>query len=152
MNRIVTLLITIMSLATAQAQDTNYGFLVLRQMDTTVQTVPTDGLVITFADGQLTAKSGPTTATVALSDLDAMYFSADDVNGLDNQQVAPVTLRVNGRLLQVSAPAGSQVLIASVGGMLIDHYTAGNDSQGTALRPGIYVVKVNGKSSKIYIK
>ena len=152
MKRIATFLLLLLCMATAQAQDVNYSFLVLRQLDTTVQTVPTDRLVITFADGRLTATNGTTTATVALSNLDAMYFSQDDVSGLDGQQESPVTMRVNGRMLQVSAPAGSQVLIASVGGMLIDHYTAGNDSQGTALRPGIYVVKVNGKSSKIYIK
>ena len=81
-----------------------------------------------------------------------MYFSQEDVNGIDSQQQPASTLRVNGRTLLVSAPAGSQVLVASVGGMLIDHYTVGNDARTTALRPGIYIVRVNDKSTKIIIK
>ena len=150
MKRTLTLIAAIGCLATAQAQD--YNYLVLRLLDTSEQTMTTEGLVMTFADGQLTATSGGTTTTLALSQLDAMYFSQEDINGIGAQQQTPTTLRVNGRTLLVSAPAGSQVLIAGVGGMLVDHYTAGNDAQPTSLRPGIYVVKVNDKSTKIIIK
>lgn len=150
MKRILSLIIACCSLLGLEAQE--YNRLVLRQLDNTLHAVPTDGLVLTFADGQLSAHNGNESTTLDLSTLDAMYFSDEDISGINEQQQSPVTLRLNGRLLMVSAPTGSQVLIASVGGMLIDHYRASDDAIQTPLRPGIYVVKVNDKSTKIHVK
>ncbi len=152
MKRTILVLVAQVIVMTATWAQGNYNFLTLRQTDNTLQSIPTEGLVITFGSGQLTATSGNTQATVALSALDTMYFSENDANGIAEQEAPQVAFRVNGRLLQVSAPAGAKVLIVNAGGMLIDHYTAGNDSHGTALRPGIYIVRVNDRSSKIYIK
>ena len=150
MKRLLSLIIACSSLLGLAAQE--YSYLVLRQLDNTLHALPTDGLVLTFADGQLSARNGNESTTLDLSTLDAMYFSDEDISGINEQQQSPVTLRLNGRLLMVSAPAGSQVLIASVGGMLIDHYRASDDAIQTPLRPGIYVVKVNDKSTKIHVK
>ncbi|MBQ3630445.1 MAG: hypothetical protein II949_04335 [Prevotella sp.] len=152
MKRTILVLVAQVIVMTATWAQGNYNFLTLRQTDNTLQSIPTEGLVITFGSGQLTATSGNTKATVALSSLDTMYFSENDANGIADQEAPQVAFRVNERLLQVSAPAGAKVLIVNAGGMLIDHYTAGNDSHGTALRPGIYIVRVNDRSSKIYIK
>ena len=152
MKRTILVLVAQVIVMTATWAQGNYNFLTLRQTDNTLQSIPTEGLVITFGSGQLTATSGNTKATVALSSLDTMYFSENDANGIADQEAPQVAFRVNERLLQVSAPAGAKVLIVNAGGMLIDHYTAGNDSHGTALRPGIYIVRVNDHSSKIYIK
>jgi len=137
--------------ATAQAD--GYDYLVINQQDGTKTSVAVSGLTITFADDQLTAKNSDGTTTYALSTLSSMYFSETEVNGISEAfKNDATTLRVTGRTLQVSAPEGAQVTVASVGGMLIDRYTASNDALLTSLRPGIYIVKINDKSSKIHIK
>ena len=88
-----------------------------------------------------------------LAKISSMYFSETGQSGISEAYANDATtLRVVGRTLKVSAPAGSQVVVANVGGMLIDHYTANGEAALTSLRPGIYIVKVNDKSSKIHIK
>ena len=129
----------------------DYNNLTVRLLDGTEQHLPVDGLVLTFADNQLNA-SGSTTASFPLSSLDAMYFSETETNGINEATKTMSTLRLNGRMLQVSAPEGAQVIIANVGGMLIDRYTAGNDAINTPLRPGIYIVKINNQATKINVK
>ena len=135
----------------ATAFSADYNYLTVKQLDGTEQHLPVDGLVITFTDELLQA-SGSTTASFPLSTLDAMYFSEGDTNGIMESAKAMSMLRLNGRMLQVSAPEGTQVIIANVGGMLIDRYTAGNDAINTPLRPGIYIVKINNQATKINVK
>ena len=135
----------------ATAFSADYNYLTVKQLDGTEQHLPVDGLVITFTDELLQA-SGSTTASFPLSTLDAMYFSEGDTNGIMESTKAMSMLRLNGRMLQVSAPEGAQVIIANVGGMLIDRYTAGNDAINTPLRPGIYIVKINNQATKINVK
>lgn len=148
-----TLIIAALLTCFATAQADGYDYLVIKQLDGTKQSIPVSGLTITFTDEQLTAKNSEGTASFNLSTLSSMYFSDTEANGISEAFANDATtLRVVGRTLQVSAPAGSQITIASVGGMLIDRYTAGNDAAITSLRPGIYIVKINDKSSKIYVK
>lgn len=145
-------LITMLALATTMTTlAAGYDFLTVRQQDGTEQHLPVDGLVLTFTDDQMKA-SGATTATFPLNTLDAMYFSDGTTNGISESRQNMTTLRLNGRMLQVSAPEGSQVIIANVGGMLIDRYTAGNDAINTPLRPGIYIIKIDNKATKINVK
>ncbi len=146
------LISAIMAMAmTAQADD--YGYLVIGLQDGTEQALPTGGLTMVFADGQLTAKAQGTTATFEQAQLSKMYFSDQDLSGIGSVgSEEPTTIRVSDRLLQVAAPAGARVIIASVGGMLIDRYTAGAEPINTPLRPGIYVVKINDKSTKIHVR
>jgi len=137
--------------ATAHAD--GYDYLVIKQLDGTQQSMPVTGLTITFTDDQLTAKNSEGTTSFNLSTLSSMYFSETGQSGISEAYANDATtLRVVGRTLKVSAPAGSQVVVANVGGMLIDHYTANGEAALTSLRPGIYIVKVNDKSSKIHIK
>lgn len=145
------ILTTLALVAAVTAIGADYNYLTVRQQDGTEQQLPVDGLVITFTDELLQA-SGSTTASFQLSSLDAMYFSEGDTNGIMESAKAVSTLRLNGRMLQVSAPAGAQVVIANVGGMLVDRYTAGNDAINTPLRPGIYIVKINNQATKINVK
>lgn len=145
------ILTTLALVAAVTAIGADYNYLTVRQQDGTEQQLPVDGLVITFTDELLQA-SGSTTASFQLSSLDAMYFSEGDTNGIMESAKAMSTLRLNGRMLQVSAPAGAQVVIANVGGMLVDRYTAGNDAINTPLRPGIYIVKINNQATKINVK
>lgn len=151
MKRLFIIATLLASFTTTFADD--YNYLVIKQLDGSQQFMPVSGLTITFADDQLTAKSSEGTTTFALSTLSSMYFSETKETGI-NEAFAngATTLRVLGRSLQVSAPAGAQVTIASMGGMLIDRYTAGNDAVLTSLRPGIYIIRINDKSTKIHVK
>lgn len=135
-----------------QAVAYDYGYLIVRQLDGTETSVPTTGLVITFADGQLNAKAGGVTTQFDLAQLASMRFSQEETNGIGNALEAPYTLRVNDRLLQIQAPAGTRVLVSSVSGMLVDRYTTGAEPVNTPLRPGVYVVRVNDKTTKIHVR
>ena len=146
-----TILTTLVLTMAATANSADYDYLTVRQQNGTEQQLPVEGLVLTFTDDQLKA-TGSTTATFDLNSLDAMYFSAGTTDGISESAKAMTMLRLNGRMLQVSAPEGAQVIIANVGGMLIDRYTAGNDAINTPLRPGIYIVKINNQATKINVK
>lgn len=146
-----TVLTTMAMLVAVTAMSADYNYLTVRQQNGTEQHLPVDGLVITFTD-ELLQVSGSSTASFPLSTLDAMYFSEGATDGIMESAQSMSTLRLNGRMLQVSAPAGSQVVIANVGGMLVDRYTAGNDAINTPLRPGIYVIKINNQATKINVK
>ena len=75
------LISAIMAMAmTAQADD--YGYLVIGLQDGTEQALPTGGLTMVFADGQLTAKAQGTTATFEQAQLSKMYFSDQDLSGI----------------------------------------------------------------------
>ena len=134
----------------AQAED--YKYLNIKLTTGGEKQFEAKGLVLTFADDNLTVTSESTSATMAQNTLVSMYFT-NDVSGISDATFAPTTtLRLNGRTLTVQAEAGSQVMVVSMGGMLIDRYVAGTYPETTSLRPGIYVVKVNDKSTKIHVR
>jgi len=131
----------------------DYGYLVVELQDGSKQSLPTSGLTMVFADGTLTASAQGETATFTQTLLSKMYFSDEDLSGIgetDSDQLT--TIRVHDRMVQVAAPAGAHVVIANVGGMLIDRYTANGEPVNTPLRKGIFIIKVNDKSTKIHVK
>lgn len=135
-----------------QAAAYDYSYLIVRQLDGTEMSVPTTGLVITFADGQLNAKAEGVTTQFDLTQLASMRFSQEETDGIGNALETACTLRVTDRLLQVQAPVGTNIVVSSVSGMLIDRYTTGAEPVNTPLRPGVYVVRVNEKSTKIHVR
>ncbi len=143
-----TLLATAMMMRAA-----DFGYLVIELLDGSKQALPSIGLTMVFADGQLAAQSQGVTAAFDQTLLSKMYFSDEEQNGIDDAvEGLSTTIRVNDRLIQVAAPIGTHVLIANVGGMLIDRFTAGAEPINTPVRPGIYIIKVNDKSTKIHVK
>ncbi len=151
MKRILTIATMLATAMTMSAAD--YGYLVVEQLDGTKTALPTSGLTLVFADGTLTANALGETTTFTQALLSKMYFSDDNMSGIgdmaDGQQT---TIRVNDRMVQVAAPEGAHVVIANVGGMLIDRYTATGEPVNTPLRKGIFIIKVNDKSTKIHVK
>ena len=133
-------------------QAADYNYLNIKLITGSEKQFEASGLVLTFADDNLTVTSGGSSTTIAQNTLASMYFT-NDVSGIDEAQAVPsATLRLNGRTLTISAEAGSQVTVVSMGGILIDRYIAGTYPETTALRPGIYIVKINGKSTKIHVR
>lgn len=130
---------------------TAYDYLIISQQDGTQTTLSVDGLTMTFANGMLVAQTSDDSRQFELSTLATMFFS-EEPSGISQTTASPVSIRLTGRLLQVSAPEGATVTIATAGGMLIDRYRAAGYDATTALRPGIYIIKVNDKSSKLCVK
>lgn len=147
---VLTVVGVIVAATTVQAD--HYDYFIVKTIDGTEQTFTADGLTLTFSDDRLNAVNGAETAAFALTSLSSMRFSTSP-SGISETVGAPTTtLRLVGRTLMVSAPAGSRVTVATVGGMLVDRYTMGNASRTTALRRGIYIVRVNDQSTKINVR
>ena len=147
---VLTVISVMMAATTVQAD--HYDYFIVKTIDGTEQSFTADGLTLTFSDNQLKAVNGAESADFALTSLSSMCFSTSP-SGISETVGAPTrTLRLNGRTLMVSAPAGSRVTVATIGGMLVDHYTMGNASRTTALRPGIYIIRVNDQSTKINVR
>lgn len=60
-----------------------FGFMVLTLNDGTTQSITSNGLSLSFAGGNLTAKNETETLTIPLNSLNAMAFSKDGVTGID---------------------------------------------------------------------
>ena len=123
-------ILTILTAITTTLKAADYQYLMFTLTDGTTQSITATGLTLTFSDGNLTAKSGTTTLTLALTDLTKMEFSDNGSTGISTLK-ADVTLDektevydLNGRRLP-------------------------NSSQ---LQRGVYIIKSNGKTTKVQVK
>lgn len=151
-----TLLIALAAAMEAGAlQAADYGYLALRQADGTLTTLAADGLRITFADGQLLATQGTQTATLPLSSLDAMYFTTQATTAIASARSASPSVRVSGSSVVVSAREGAEASLHRLDGVRVARLTAsgsGAETLGANLQAGVYIVKVDGQTSKIIIR
>lgn len=126
-----TIILTLLCALVMGARAADYNYIVFTLTDGTTQTVTANDLNIAFADGNLIASSGSTTlATISLASLTKMEFTNDGSTGIQTLK-ADVTLDeateiydLNGRRLP-------------------------NNAQ---LSRGIYIIKSNGRTSKVQIK
>lgn len=138
--KILLLLLTlVLGAGTAHAQ--SYDYLTLKQANGTETSLNLDNLRITFADGLLVADNGIQSVSIALADMDKMFFALEStgLNTVSSAADATPAFRIeNGRLI-TDAPAGS----VSVYG------TDGRQVPASGLAPGVYVVKIKGQSFKV---
>ncbi len=123
----------ILALLAALAMGTkaaDYTYLVFTLTDGTSKSITANNLNITFADGNLTATSGSESVTIALTTLSKMEFSNDNTTGIDTIE-ANVTLDEATEIYDIN---GRRMPSA------------------TTLSRGIYIIKSNGKTSKITVK
>ncbi len=125
------MVLTFLTVLTLGMRAADYNYLVFTLNDNTTQAISASYLNITFSNGSLIATSGSETVTIELTKLTKMAFSNDNATGIQTIESAAVTIDsateiydLNGRRL----PNGSQ------------------------LSRGIYVIKSNGKTSKVQIK
>lgn len=128
---------------TASAQ--SYEYLTFQQTNGNEFSMNIDHLKITFADGNMIATDGTKTQSVALTDMNKMFFSLTPtaINTptlAANKQVAASI--VNGQL-HVTAPAGSQVRVFTLDGRQVgtNHLTHGS-----------YLVRINNLTLKVLAK
>ena len=111
----------------------NFPFLTFEQTDGTTTTIASTGVTITFSNGNLVATQNGNTTTIALTDLEKMYFTT--TNSVRN----------------VEAQETNGYQIVSLEGCQMGTFNNLTDAQ-TSLKRGIYIVKEQGKTYKIYVK
>ena len=61
-----------------------YGYMVFTLNDGTTQSIAANGLSLSFAGGNMTAKNGTEALTISLNSLNAMEFSKNGVTGIND--------------------------------------------------------------------
>ena len=134
-----------LALSTTSVSAQNYDFLTFQNNDNTTKSLSVDGLKITFENGNAIATVGGKSETFALDNLKKLYFTEKDVTGIKQVVSSDDQINVtaeNGHLI-ISAPEGSHVAVYSLDGRRV-----GDEN----LAKGVYVVRVNDRSFKIYVK
>ena len=112
--------------STFVAQAADYKYLNIETTDGTTLSLTAIGLSITYSDGNLNAANGKETATIALSEINRMYFAVerntDAIKGIDVDK------------------SGKDIKVYDLNGRPV--------SEGTAPTKGIYIVKEKGKTRK----
>ena len=142
MKRIYLSLMLLLGVTTASAQ--NYDYLILQENSGNATGLKIDGLELTFDKGNLVAQNAEGTKTIALADMQKMYFSSNptSVGSVTNGDVKDLVTVENGTL-KVNAPADAKVAVYSVDGRQV---------KPGKLTTGTYVVRVNNKSVKVLVK
>lgn len=142
MKRIYLSLMLLLGVTTASAQ--NYDYLILQENSGNATGLKIDGLKLTFDKGNLVAQNAEGTKTIALADMQKMYFSSNltSVGSVTNGDVKDLVTVENGTL-KVNAPADAKVAVYSVDGRQV---------KPGKLTTGTYVVRVNNKSVKVLVK
>jgi hypothetical protein len=156
MNMKKTFLLAMLPLLMQEARAADYQYLVIAASDGTEQALTASGLTITFSDGKLVAtSSSATVATIALSDLASMYFSNTDTGIEDTAAPAAAQISVADGILSITAPEGTKIRITNTAGISLGYYIKakqGTETIGNRLSQGIYLINVNSKSYKIFVK
>lgn len=102
-----------------------------------------DHLKITFANGTMNATDGTKSFSVALTEMNKMFFSATPTTGIAQATMAAteeVSATIENGQLHVTAPMGSRVSVYSLDGRQV----------GTNhLAKGTYLVRINNTTLKV---
>ena len=121
------------------AADYTYKYLVFTGSDGTETRVSTDGLTLNVEeDGTLVAKNTAGTTTLTLASLMKMKFSSDDTT-------TPVEQAVN------SVTKDGIVEVYDLSGIYKGTFSS-MSAMKNSLGRGIYVIKQNGKNTKMIVK
>jgi len=128
MKKLKTILLTAMlviSFATIKAED--YKFFTIEKTDGTSQTMTAVGLTINYTDGYLVAQNGNETTKILLSDLKRMYFTneAAAISDITDEKASNnETYDMQGRRI----------------------------TDKPLMNRGIYIIKKDGKTQKVFVK
>lgn len=128
MKKLKTILLTailVISFATIKAED--YKFFTIEKTDGTSQTMTAVGLTINYTDGYLVAQNGNETTKILLSDLKRMYFTneAAAISDITDEKASNnETYDMQGRRI----------------------------TDKPFMNRGIYIIKKDGKTQKVFVK
>lgn len=128
-----------MGIAT-QAQSLDY--LTFRTANGSEQSLPIDGLKMTFSDGKLLVHTPSEEVSFALTDLNSFYFTAEP-SAVHAVEGGVIRVSIVSGQLQTNAPEGSHITVYSLDGRKVS---------GMGLLPGTYIVRVNNQTFKTLAK
>lgn len=138
-NIILSLLLSGVSLTAAADND----YMMFQKTNGEEFSLSVDHLKITFANGAMNATDGTKSVSVALTEMNKMYFSATPTTGIAQTTAATtdaVSATIENGELHVTAPAGSRVSVYSLDGRQV----------GTQhLTKGTYLVRINQTTLKV---
>lgn len=157
MKRLFVICAALWSVAVVRADD--YAYLSVVDLAGGSASFASSGAKIVFADGMLVVTSGDVSGSFDLSTLDYMVLtntvSEDNTLALSGQSVVGADVRPGEGCVLVTAEEGARVCVYSSGGMEVAAGAASGkegDRFGDGLQRGVYVVSVNGVSTKIVLK
>jgi hypothetical protein len=109
------------------------------------------GATLTFSGNNLVGQAGGKQVTLALADLEALFF-APNATGIEETTTATVDAQFCNDALQVTAPAGTAIRVFNLEGRTLatlKKNTNGNECFSLPLSSGIYVVRVGQQTFKI---
>lgn len=129
-------LLALVGMATAEAEDNDYPYLMFQTTDGTTTAVAASGLTITFSDGKLIATDANNgTQIFTLTDLNKMFFSTD-ATGIE----------------ETEAEADNEAVeVFTTTGISLGQFENMKAAQ-SALERGIYVMKSKIRTLKIAVK
>ena len=134
MKKFLTIMAALLIAISMQAYD--YPYLSFQTSEGTVQSVSVNELIITFSNGQLVLTNTDGSQTFSLSDLSYMFFSKE-------QNTTGVT-----RIEDVS---NQTVEVFTLNGLVIGRFESLQKAKAE-LKPGLYLIKSNGKTQKVVIR
>ncbi len=114
----------------------SYPYLTFQKSDGTTVSMESASLVMTFSDGKLIASNGTDSQELTVADLSKMYFSESGATGIQDVDVSD---------------ADGEAEVFSLQGVSYGKFSTVQSFLNTA-EPGVYIVKVNGKSQKIMVR
>ncbi len=114
----------------------SYPYFSFQKSDGTTVTMEASSLTMTFSDGKLIASNGTDSQELTVSDLLKMYFSEDGATGIQNVEISDLD---------------GEVEVFSLQGISFGTFSTLQSFRNTA-EPGVYIVKVNGRSQKIMVR
>ena len=134
MKKFLTVVAALLIALSMQAYE--YPYLSFQTSEGTVQSVSVNELIITFSNGQLMLTNTDGSQTISLSDISNMFFSKET-------NTTGVT-----RIEDVSNQA---VEVFTINGQALGRFESMQKAKAE-LKPGLYLMKSNGKTQKIVIR
>ena len=131
-----TIITAILAAGTLTAQAADYQYLTIETNDGTKQSLTAVGLTISYSATAMTATNGSETTTIALSELNRMYFS----NTKDATAISDISSLQQDEEATIYDLSGRQIAEGRL------------STVKTQLRKGVYLVKQQGKTIKIQVK
>ena len=131
-----TIITAILAAGTLTAQAADYQYLTIEKNDGTQQSLTAVGLTISYSATAMTATNGSETTTIALSELNRMYFS----NTKDATAISDISSLQQDEEATIYDLSGRQIAEGRL------------STVKPLLRKGVYLVKQQGKTIKIQVK
>lgn len=153
MKRII-LSIAVLAAFCVSAGAQSYDYLTFRAADGTERSMSIDGLRITFADGRMSATNATESFDTPLSALSLMFF-AETPTAIKGVNLGASQPDYRDGLLSVNAPQGGKISLYTADGRLVSLHV--KQADGTEQIPlnllrGVYIVNVNGETTKLNVR